>query len=421
MNILYLTPAYPPFPGGGERYVAALAHNLAERGHQLTVVTSAANFEVDFWQGQQVKKTSGEKRAAIEIIRCPLRPFFGGRRGLLAWRKLMVLLSELPGEQTAVLQQMARAIPPIQNLEKSLTLIPQTIEIVHAFNISWEYTMLAGWQLAKERHLPFVATPFTHLGVKGADRVARNSTMDHQMKMLRNADCILTLTQIEKEGLLAWHLPREKVNVIWGGIEKAAADTMDPPVAMPTAPYVIFVGRASYDKGAIHAAQAVNRLRAKGIKIALVLVGQSTNEFQTYLNKLSSVEKSGIHHYGICTDEEKHILMSNAQMLLLPSRTDSFGLVLLEAWSHSLPVIGARAGGIPDVIDEGKNGLLVDFGDVEKLAEAVQHLLENKSVRVAFGEAGHQKIETTFTWQRVGDRVLQHYETLLSKFGNKQD
>ena len=416
MHILFLTPAFPPFPGGGERYVESLARELTSRKHQVTIVTSAAQTERDLWQGTVKPQTHSELKDGLHIVSCPLRPFFGGRRGLLAWRKLMVLLSSLPGDQTAVLLKMSHLIPPIQNLNETLANLSDTFDIVHAFNISWEHTLMVGWQFAQRRSLPFVATPFTHFGVKGEDRVARNSTMDHQLNMLNAADRILTLTQIEKDGLIAWGCTSYKIDIIWGAIDTVQKGVVSSAVSeTPTAPYVIYVGRASYDKGAIHAAQATNKLRAEGKEISLVLVGQLTDEFQAYFDKLSPSEQAAIQHLGICSDSEKHVLLDGAEMLLLPSRTDSFGLVLLEAWTHSIPVIGARAGGIPDVIDEGQNGLLVDFGDVDGLAQAIWSLEEDETMRNSMGRMGRQKVETLFTWEKVGDRVLQNYEMLLTE------
>lgn len=412
MRILILTPAFPPFPGGGERYAESLARELAQIGHGVTVVTTSAQSEQELWQGTAVQQIVHEETNSLQILRCPIRPFPGGRNGLMLWRKGMVLCSQLMGKNTAVLLKMARFIPPILHLEKTLNNLPSSFDIVHGFNISWEYAMMAGWRYAQARQLPFVATPFTHFGVKGADRVARNSTMAHQLQMLSSATRILTLTTIEQEGLAEWGLDLGKMDVIWSGID--SPPLLETAVSPPTpVPYVIFIGRASFDKGAIHAAQAVCQLQAAGKNIHLALIGQNTDEFKRFITKRSAPEQNVIHHLGVLSNAEKHTLLRRAEVLLLPSRTDSFGLVLLEAWSHAVPVIGARAGGIPDVIDDQKNGLLVDFGDVEGLVQAIDTLTSDNDWRQQLGQAGKQKVETVFTWQKTRDRVLHQYQTVL--------
>ncbi|MCA9969097.1 MAG: glycosyltransferase, partial [Anaerolineales bacterium] len=95
LRLLLLTPGYPPLPGGGERYVRELAQELARRGVRVTAVSTHARAEPDFWRGAPAPlahETDADTRGgAVTLVRCPVRPFPGGRPGLLAWRKLMVL------------------------------------------------------------------------------------------------------------------------------------------------------------------------------------------------------------------------------------------------------------------------------------------------------------------------------------------
>lgn len=412
MRVLMLSPAYPPFPGGGERYVRSLAAELARRGHTVTAVTSTAHTEKEFWEGSPEPNPILENQDGITLIRCPVRPFPGGRSGLMAWRKLMVLVSALPGDQTAVLQQMARLIPPIHNLADTLAQLPADFDLIHGFNISWEYALITGWQFARQWGLPFVATPFAHLGT-GNDRVARNSTMDHQLHLLRDADRVLVLTQVEAEELIARGVSKNRLDVIGTGLDPLPAlpDTavLQTHYHSPT-PYVIFVGRASHDKGTIHAAQAVLALREQGTAVTLLLVGQSSPEFERFYARLKEGERDGVRPLGLLNEADKHGLMAGAAALLLPSRTDSFGIVLLEAWAHGRPVIAARAGGIPAVVDDGENGLLVAFGDVPGLSRAIQQLLEDADLQHKLGQHGRAKTQSTYTWTAVADRVLKNYE-----------
>src|SRR3712207_8646872 len=80
--------------------------------------------------------------------------------------------------------------------------------------------------------------------------------------------------------------------------------------------------------------------------------------------------------------EDKRDLNAAGQVFCMPSRTDSFGIVYLEAWLNGVPVIGARAGGVPEIIDDGVDGYLVEFGDVAALANRIELLLDRKSTRL---------------------------------------
>ncbi len=415
MHVLFLTPAFPPFPGGGERYAASLSRELTQQGHRVTVVTSAAQVESELWLGTVEQQVVAQETGGIQVIRCPIRPFPGGRTGLLAWRKGMALLSTLPGDQTAVLNRMARLIPPLHRLEETLLQLTGNFDLVHCFNLSWEYPSVAGWQYAQQHRIPFIVTPYTHLGT-GHDRVARNSTMDHQIRLIGNANRVLTLTAIEKDGLAALGVPRTQLDVIHGGL--------DPLPPLPDTavlqehhglqqPYIIFIGRASYEKGAIHAAQAVLALQKKNMAVNLVLVGQMAPEFERFMKRLDDEERVNIRPLGILSDSDKHGLLAGAKALLMPSRTDSFGIVFLEAWAHGKPVIGARSGGIPGVIDEGKNGLLVEFGAVSELASAIALLWQNDALQHKLGQHGQQKVTEHYTWEQTGRRVLANYEQVI--------
>ena len=416
MKVLFLTPAFPPFPGGGERYAQSLALQLLRRECAVTIVTSMARQEHDFWQATPHTSPSSQAvENGLTVIRCPLRRMPGGRTGLLAWRKAMVLFSALPGDQSALLMRMARFIPPFTGLDAVLAQLPARYDVIHAFNLSWEYPLIQAWRLAKRTHTPLALTPFAHLGAGEHDRVARNSTMDHQLHILREANVVLTLTEIERGGLAAHGVPSERMMTIGSGLDEVPPLLEEEEVLAHyhlARPFIAFVGRASYDKGAVHAAEAVIRLRREGVDLVLALLGSSTPEFDRFLQGLPLAERLGIRPLGIVPESHKHTLLQASKLLVLPSRTDSFGIVILEAWAHGKPVIGARAGGIPAVIDEGQTGLLIDFGDVAGLAQAVRRLLLDEALCCELGQHGQAKLAAEYSWDRVAEKVLAAYQQM---------
>lgn len=422
MHVAIVTPAYLPLPGGGERYVGALAQGLAARGVAVTVVTSAATAEADLWNGVAVNDgatasplttTPGD----VHVIRLPISPFPGRRRGLMLWRKVMVVLSALPGDRTATLLRLARRFPAIEGLDETLAGLTG-VSLIHAFNVSWEYGLVVGHTAARAAGVPLVVTPFAHLGAGAGDRVARNSTMQHQLAILGAARRVLVLTSVERDGLAGFGLPAARIAVIGGGVDAAPDNLAASPYwaeadTLPE-PYLVFVGRLSFDKGALHAAEAVLRLRQRGRAVALALVGSATPEFERFYGGLSAVERAGLRVLGVLSESDKHAVLARSRGLLLPSHSDSFGIVLLEAWSHGRPVIAARAGGIPGVVDDGQNGLLVQFGDVGGLAAAVERLLDDESLARQLGESGRAKVVGEYTWPAVAERVHSHYQDILA-------
>ena len=87
-------------------------------------------------------------------------------------------------------------------------------------------------------------------------------------------------------------------------------------------------------------------------------------------------------------------------LFAMPSRTDSFGIVYLEAWANGKPVIAAEAGGVVEVVRHEENGLLVPFGDVERLADSIGRLLDDRDLARHLGETGRSRtLREDATWE----------------------
>ena len=140
-----LTPAFPPYIGGGERYAHALATTLAGRDHKVTVLTSDARRQADFWRGGDTHAPPDmeDHDAGLRVIRCPVDGFPGGRAALDLWRKAMICLSALPGDQSHLLAAMARRVPRISGMAEAIDGLDA--DIVHAFNLSWEHPLILAW------------------------------------------------------------------------------------------------------------------------------------------------------------------------------------------------------------------------------------------------------------------------------------
>jgi glycosyltransferase involved in cell wall biosynthesis len=94
-----------------------------------------------------------------------------------------------------------------------------------------------------------------------------------------------------------------------------------------------------------------------------------------------------------------------ATVFCLPSRRDFFPISLLEAMSSGLPVISSRTGGIPEMVEEGKSGLIIPVADAEALAASLMALLDDPGSRAAMGKNAKARIDALFNWNRVADRM----------------
>lgn len=106
--------------------------------------------------------------------------------------------------------------------------------------------------------------------------------------------------------------------------------------------------------------------------------------------------------------------LSVADVFLLPSETESFGLAALEAMACEVPVIATRVGGLPEVVREGETGYLVPFGDIQAMADCAGELFDNESLRAAMGRRARAVAITEFTTERIIPQYIQLYERVIA-------
>jgi glycosyltransferase involved in cell wall biosynthesis len=165
----------------------------------------------------------------------------------------------------------------------------------------------------------------------------------------------------------------------------------------------------SEEKGTIDLLRAADLAGQQGGRWKIVLAGASMPNFQRYWERNAS---DHVRVLGVLSDEAKRNFFAAIDVFALPSRVDSFGLVLLEAWANGVPVIGYRAGGIPWVIRDGEDGFLVRCGDLTGLATALLRLGQDRELRHRLGQAGQQRAGSELHWDRSLEIVKRVYERI---------
>lgn len=322
----------------------------------------------------------------------------------------------LPGRD-ALLRRGGRFAPLVPALHAWVRLHASEFDLVHAANISIESTVIAGAHAANRAHIPFVVTPFMHLGPPGDTRIVRYYAMPHQIRLLKDADATIVQTDQERAFLAARGVSESCLHRIGVGVhlgEVTGGDAARARAAFDLRGSVIyFSGTAAADKGAYDLVAAMRRLWADGSDATLVLTGPMLSDARAYFEALPAEERARIRPLGFVPKGTQADVLAAADVLALPSRTDSFGIVFLDAWANGIPVIGANAGGIPGVIADGIDGLLVPFGDAPALASALRRLLADPALRRRMGEAGRKKVLAHYTWDRIVAAVARCYSALL--------
>jgi len=174
---------------------------------------------------------------------------------------------------------------------------------------------------------------------------------------------------------------------------------------------IIFVGRLIECKGLPFLVKGFEQILNNNINAKLFLVGdgEEENKLKEYISELN------IKQYVVFFDYKTNpqAFIRKADLLVLPSSEEGFGRVLLEAMGVGTPVIGTRIGGIPEIIEHGINGLLVDHGDIETLKKSIIKILKNNSLREKIIQGGYETINTKFRVETYQEKLENVYDTLL--------
>ncbi|CAN5672706.1 glycosyltransferase family 1 protein [soil metagenome] len=168
----------------------------------------------------------------------------------------------------------------------------------------------------------------------------------------------------------------------------------------PERPLFVYIGRLSHEKRLDWLFAPVTQL--DGVRLALVGSGPAEAHLRERFKDTNTV------FTGYLSGRELAQAYASADVFAFPSDTETLGFGAMEAFASGVPVVGARAGGLPDVIRHGHNGLMFTPGDLGELSEHLRALLFNRALRDAFGRQGRRDMEP-WGWRAATLRLLEYY------------
>ena len=186
--------------------------------------------------------------------------------------------------------------------------------------------------------------------------------------------------------------------------------------AEPAGPTVLFVGRFTAHKGIGTLVQAIPCV----VRAVPLVRFQFTGKVPAQLDSSFSLPPALRGHLaflGYVPDENLPALYSSATVVVAPSLYDSFPFSVLEAMASGAPLVASRVGGIPEAIVSGEEGLLVEPGSAEMLAEAIIDLLTNPERARMLGARARSRAVHEFTWQRTARATHEGYREALNVAG----
>jgi starch synthase len=242
------------------------------------------------------------------------------------------------------------------------------------------------------------------------------------------ADAVVAVSGAMREDILNCYpvLDPAKVHVVHNGIDTGlyrpdrGTDVLNRIGLDPDRPYILFVGRITRQKGVPHLLRAVRDIDPAA-QVVLCAGAPDTpeidREFRDLFQELSRV-RAGVHWIPQMLPRPEVIqLLTHAAAFVCPSVYEPLGIVNLEAMACGTPVVASRVGGIPEVVDDGKTGVLVPVDDDFEtgLAQALDSVLGDPDTARRMGEAGRERAVGEFGWDAVARRTVRLYEEILKQ------
>lgn len=337
MNILMVRPRLEA--GGATKSIILLSEGLSKAGHRLTVATHSGDW----------LKTIRQLNIGLYLL--PLYP----SSALNFVRSAINLLKIIHREQIDLLHSHHRFSNLVCQFVSQLSGVP-TVSTVHEFkdNQIW----LTRWGL-RQHVIVFSESLKVHLNT-------HYGVPSHRISVVKMG------IQPELPSLQTIAAVREKFNLPQEGI------------------MIGCISRLSEEKGISILLRAISQVKKAGHQAHYLVIGEGPQKSELeYLSSQLDLDDQ-VHFLG--WQDEISAIIAHLDFLVLPSLSEGLGLVVLEGLAQAKPTIGSRTGGIPEIIQDGTNGLLVSPGHVDELARAIIYLLKNLDVTTLLGQTGQQRL-----------------------------
>ncbi|MGC9962296.1 MAG: glycosyltransferase [Acidimicrobiales bacterium] len=304
-----------------------------------------------------------------------------------------------------------------------------------ALHANYWLSGVAGHAIKHRLDLPLISTFHTLDRVKAiasdeeVEASAGARRAEAEATIIGCSDALLASCDVEREQLVdLYGADRDRIEIVPLGVDQAFFSPGDRRMAQRalglddlSGPLLLFVGRIQPLKGADVAVRALAAVRSGGVDDARLVIigGPSGPHGDEELGALSTlVSQLGLDERVLFTPPQRHELLSTyyraADCCLVPSRSESFGLVALEASACGIPVVAAAVGGLTTLVEDGRNGFLVESGDVDGFATRVVEIVGDPMLQGDLGSAG-AAMARRYTWATAASQLRSLYGQLTSR------
>lgn len=378
MRVLQLTQRFPPAIGGVEDHVLHLAIGLRGAGVDVEVRTTDLRRAVPF-----ERFDPGSEPYPFPVVRYRAHKFADVPNGLGIAAPSMLLDA-----------------------------LDHHAEVIHAH----AYGYFPTWVGSLARSLDGAALVITPHSDAGRPRVVKRvfDRVVSRFTVARAARAI-ALTRHEAAHLVSLGIEEERIAIIPNGVDLGEFGGVRP--ARTSKPKVtgLFVGRLEPHQKGLEPLVRSLAILPRSVGFELRIIGEDWGGAALVRRLASELGVDDrITLVGRVPRENLLREYAAADLLVMPSLFEPFGIVLLEAMASGLPVVASRVGGIPEVVVDGETGLLVEPGNASEIASAVLRLAESPGLRARMGARGRERARS-YSWDVLVPRVLAVYREALQE------
>lgn len=362
MKIVILVCLFPPtWLAGTEIATYYMAEHLAQRGHEVHVITSL---------DEGLPEESYEKGFYIHRLPKIKIRFVGA---FTFWADIVRTIRKVSPDIVHA-QSLGTGVPAL--LSKKILKIPYTV-----------------WGQGSDVYLPEWFTKLTSKSI------------------IKNSDSAIALTENMKRAMQAIY--DHDIAIVPNGIDlKEYTSELPVQNVEGSRKRILFVGRLHPVKGAHYLLGAMSTVHRELPEAKLVLVGdgEEREHLETLTDNLGIREC--VEFAGRVPHERVQDYMNQAEVFVISSLSEGFPVTILEAMACGLPVVATRVGGVPDIIEDGANGCLIDTKDQEQIAEAVLKLLQDEQLWKEMSDNNRKEVEK-YRWNTVAATLEGIYQKSL--------
>jgi len=406
-KVLNIIQRYHPAKGGAELFIKILSeYQQNVLGYNVDVWTTNAMNPNTLWDlGDDIVKEEYENVAGVNIRRFPIGK--GISKNKYVNKVIRSLFDTFPNFKIANLASCPTVYEMLDVIsEKDFS----NYAYITVSSTPYYFLFYVGYLISKKYGIPYIVAPAFHTGEDENDPLRKKYYKRTAIPFFKHATKIILNTNAEKEAIInfckKYHvvLNEDKfvvlgqgvfVEKISGGNGKRFRDKYNLEY-----PIVFQMGSKNYDKGSFNLIESMKKVWDSGVKCHLVFGGQYNPEFTKYIENLDNKYRKNILNIDNISDDEKFDIFDACDIFSMVSKTDSFGIVYLEAWTYGKPVLACRNEALSEIITDGKDGFLFNFDDIGAISETIKDLLKDTKKRRNIGSCGKKKVLENYNWDK---------------------